>query len=93
MSYFGAYFGCTRISYIDRVNPISEAEKLNGIEWKGRVQVNWKLRSSYSSTRKTWSEWSDGSSYSMSAQKKKGKWDIHVLSANAAPMTCAEVPK
>ena len=80
--------------------PLTEADKLNGIEWQGKVSLSPKNIFRYYDYQKGgWSSWREGSMPipGRSFRKEKGKWiglsedktDMHRL----IKPDCSEIPK
>lgn len=79
-----------RASYYVKENPVSEATKLNGIEWQGRIVVVATAHRKRYTDGSGWSAWSDGvpeyhseflrgvasSILDKGFNKEKGRWSI-----------------
>lgn len=68
---------CKHIPY-----KVSDAEKLNGVEWKGEISYVYQLHRFYDPATRKWSEWRDGSFINsnmpvFSLIKQHGKWEIN----------------
>jgi len=79
----------------------SEADRLNGLEWKGQVNVGFGGASRYSQNGAAWTEWIQAGDPKPSldgvviVQKKKGEqWEV-VLSPSSysKPVSCSDVPQ
>lgn len=57
----------------------SEADRLNGLTWRGTIVVNVGLNRKFSTIngRREWSEWSDGHQIKLGMWKDKGHWLVN----------------
>lgn len=82
---------------------LTEADQLNGIEWRGTIAFQPKASRVWSSERKMWTEWLKGSmevpelSYSM--QKANGRWSVNTKrdwtleqTSKYVPIDCSKIP-
>jgi hypothetical protein len=71
---------------------LSEADKLNGIEWNGVSWMEWEADRCYSQMRQAWRDWqSMGAARTLSLKKKDGQWqfpDEHHLMDLLYPVDC-----
>jgi hypothetical protein len=88
-SYYGVIFDAVsltkRICEYKNVNfsvtadKLTEADKLNGVEWQGRAYMKWTLIRCFGEPLKEgqWTKWQDGrsdASYKVFLQRKGGEW-------------------
>lgn len=81
---------------------LSEADKLNGIQWRGEMSIQFKLYRSWNETMKSWSTWANGmptiwgNAISTTIAKQSGRVVIdkeHTFNVTIQPITCAAVSK
>ena len=90
----GTFMQYKGMSYmLRRAETLTEADQLNDVEWKGWVDVSWRLRRQYTPSV-GWGDWVPGANRGLRLEKKKGKWKFHPFNDSfLATMTCADVPK
>ena len=79
-----------------RSEPLSEADKMNGFEWKGSMIVTFHLSRTHWRS-KGWSDWSqDGTFRSFALDKKKGEYHcdfVEALQNQYEKIPCSKVPQ
>src|SRR6266498_5392526 len=60
-------------------DPLSKADEMNGIEWKGTGKMTCSMSRYYNSIYHTWSDWEDknGRVWGCNVQKRNGKWTVN----------------
>lgn len=89
-------------------SPITEADRLNGIEWRGKIVVVAIAHRYRYSSMNVWSGWNDMSPYNGSTNplfsgapldsalyKKNGQWNIDEVSTDPRdkPLDCSQIPQ
>ena len=85
------------------VKPLTEASRLNGVEWVGEIEVQASSHRTYYEDKKEWGGWGDGVPSSGNPfasngppilhtflEKSKGEW--HMIEPQSKP-NCSELPK
>ena len=83
---------------------VTEADRMNGIEWQGRISLESKLSRIWGSDLGHWQQWSNGlgdtrdNSYRM--KKVKGQWNINTDRGKIfeevsqyVPVDCSKIPQ
>ncbi|MCA1617781.1 MAG: hypothetical protein LC795_00395 [Acidobacteria bacterium] len=84
--------------------PVSEADRLNGVEWKGSTAFIPTASRIWSTEKKAWSEWGKGAwgvpelNYGM--KKAKGAWSVNTKrdwtreeTSKYEPVDCSQIPQ
>jgi hypothetical protein len=84
--------------------PVSEADRLNGIEWKGSTAFVPGASRTWNTERKSWSDWGKGAwgvpelNYGMG--KAKGEWSVNTKrdwtreeTSRYEPVDCSQLPQ
>ena len=93
------------LSIILRPDSLTDADKLNGIEWKGKTEVTAKVSRHYNKNRGGWQEWKEGISALQGGltalmMKKGGRWTYEEpfllgglsKSGKLLPIKCSNIP-
>jgi hypothetical protein len=64
--------------------PVTEADKLNGVVWKGLVTLQSPFRL-YIMPKKEWLEWKDSVAVTVFAENKLNKWSLRNVEPSYAP--------
>lgn len=90
----GLFMQYKGIAYtLRRVEPLTEADELNGVSWKGWVDITWRLRRQYT-PNVGWGDWVPGAKRGLRLERKNGKWSFHPFNDSfLTKITCADVPK
>lgn len=88
----------TDMVWVVQISPLSEADHLNGIEWRGQIVVGLigSLRHYYIGNS-SWSTWSTDNyidDYMGHSEKVNGKWEYAQSRADGQnrPITCSDLP-
>ena len=74
--YYGRIRQFRNINFYTRPSNLSNADRVNGVEWKGQVRVSAPLLR-YFNRDFTWGEWQDVSAeHFFYLEKKNGKWNV-----------------
>jgi hypothetical protein len=89
-------------------SPVSDIDKLNGIEEAGGTSMSYKVCRTYNMLAGGWTPWTDGSCFVQAAvglQKKNAHWyyvigegpvlsqTVEAESYSGTPLTCSELPR
>lgn len=109
-SYFGNTLGLREykgVEFTVKKIDLSDADRLNGIEWKGIVSISFKLTRSYNTLTRKWDDWGSSENPFLSGfaalpgpfqiERRKGKWGGVNLSLPSVPSsqkkaTCDDIP-
>jgi hypothetical protein len=88
-------------------SPLTEADKLNGIEWEGSITIMAVAHREYFKSSGGWSGWIDGAPYRASDSpllggwlldstlyKQKGRWNVdeETYDSRVTKPSCSEIP-
>ena len=100
---FGRFIEARGLEYnIRSTGPLTEADRLNGFEWKGHFSVSIGVHRYYQGGR--WGAWGDpvGAYVSFNITRFKGEWYLHggpfelrsePIPPQLQPITCSNIPK
>ena len=75
---------------------LTEADRANGVEWKGQIQTTWKMtreRSGFASGWTNWSQWTDSPTRSDRVMKQRGQWSFESpYKISDLRATCTNLP-
>ncbi len=76
------YIQARKVTYDYRPGMLSDADKLNGIEWRGDILYRYNLYRTFDPATSKWSNWNDGSLFNsnmpeFSLVRKRGQWEIN----------------
>lgn len=78
-----------------RTGPTTEADRLNGIEWKGNVEILTRLyRDNNEGTWSNWKERTTGGGYQIGATKRQSGWSVTQLLhiTQQRQIRCSDIP-
>jgi hypothetical protein len=78
-----------------RTGPTTEADRFNGIEWNGNVEILTKLyRDNHEGTWSNWKERTTGGGYQIRATKRQSGWSVTQLLhiTQQRKINCSDIP-
>lgn len=79
---------------IANVYPLTAADKLNGITWKGRVQFRYRASRRYSSRWQNWEDYESLSMFTFPVEKRNTSWrtEAYLMNTMYRKISCTDLP-
>jgi outer membrane murein-binding lipoprotein Lpp len=91
---------CKGANITINAEPVSDTEKLEGIEWKGATEITARQSRFYRYSYGYWDSWGNGlgqESFKVPMKKRNGRWEFYPASDSTArnlqAVECSQAPK
>src|ERR1041384_2110985 len=89
------YVQYRNVSFPLAVDPVSDINRMNGLEWSGRVSMNWTyMRTAFGFAKPLrWASWQPKGTHILFVKKNKSGWKLDERSFGGEKPTCQEVER